>query len=305
MVSVQELEETFERGRRLGRREGLPFAGIPRVFPFTHGADFRFDRSWFDSFLHYERQILEELRNAQRARWSEQRDRDALTGELADAEVRARTAPVEIGDLPWPRRWLLLRLRPWLESLENARADLAAHDRRGTGLEQLQRRIEAELSAVRKAVDAELEEGRGRPCVVHAMRQDPNRPVGVREFTDVEAFVSEDPRRALPDWPRRRDAGGADYGYGWRMEDPVRRWNTTRWRVSWLCEHEPAPTYELYAAERSARPEDGPSTGRVWLLGVLHDAPAVDETLGELERHAQPERNSLVAVAEAVRRATG
>jgi hypothetical protein len=113
--------------------------------------------------------------------------------------------------------------------------------------EGLQRRIEAELSAVRDAVDGELEEGRGRSCVVDAMRRAPNRPFGVREFRDVEAFVAEDPRRALQDSSTQRNLGGAEYGYRWRLEDPIRRWSTTRWRISWLCVDD--PTYELYAVE--------------------------------------------------------
>lgn len=301
MVSVHELEATFERGRRLGRRENLPFEGIPRLLPWTHGADFRFERSWFDSFVNYEREVRDDLRRVQQARWSQGRDRQALVEELREAEARARRGPAEVQHLPWPHRWLLLLSRPWLDSLETACAEVAAHDRRSAALEQLQRRTEAELSVARKAVDAELDEGRGRPCVVDAMRLDPNRPLGVREFADVEAFVGEDWRRALGDWPRRKDASGADYGYDWRMEDPSRRWNTTRWRVSWLCVDD--PTYELYAVEFADESEGHASPGRVWLLGVLREQPAVVEALGELERHAQHERNSLVAVAEAVQTA--
>jgi len=183
-----------------------------------------------------------------------------------------------------------------------------AHGRR----EEVRRRVELlqqfrrevvddQLWRVRDAVDAVLSGGEGRQCVVDALRAAPNRPDGVREFPDVEAFVADDRRRALPDWPARRDAGGADYGSRWRLENPLHRWETTSWRLSWLCMHD--PTYELYGIEllRPMR-EEQPRTGRVWLLGRLESEEAVDDAVRELMRHAQAERNSLVAVASAIQR---
>jgi hypothetical protein len=257
-MSARTLEEAFERGRAVGRREGLAFEGIPPCSPWTTGASFRFERSWFDSFVAYERELLEQLRALQQQRWLQSLD-PATRSSRNDIQVQV--------------------------------AGLVG---------RLQHQIERELRSARSAVDAELETGRGRSCTVAAMRAAPNRPVGVREVLEVGRFVADDPRRSLPDWPARRDAGGADYGWKWRLEDPLRPWTTSRWRVSWLCIDD--PTYEVYAIERLKNPFGrGPNTGRVWLFGVLRDHQFVDTALRELERYAQAERNSLVVVAKAVR----
>jgi hypothetical protein len=159
-----------------------------------------------------------------------------------------------------------------------------------------------ELWRVRSAVDAALERGEGRRCVVEAVRAAPNRPNGVLEFASVEAFVAGDARRATGGWPQWHDAGGADYGVHWRLEDPLRRWETTRWRVSWLGV-DADPTDEVYAIEsqqRSLREEDSSRYGRVWLLGRLRPERSVDDVVREHMLYAMRERNSLVAVAKAV-----
>jgi hypothetical protein len=249
-VDAHDLQEAFERGREVGRREGMAFKGVPALSPWSTGVEFRFERSWFDSFVSYERSLVETLRQVQRARW-----------------------------------------------IERAHWDGASNSR-DSAFEMLQRRIADELALVRDAVDAERATGRGRACVVDALRAEPNRPVGVWELPDVEIFVREDQRRALPDWPERRDAGGADYGSHWRLEDPLRPWITSQWRVSWLNADD--PTYEVYAIERMPAFREEAQTGRVWLLGVLRDYGPAHEMLSELQLHAQGERNSLVVVAEAV-----
>lgn len=249
MTSFEELEDAFERGREVGRREGLPFRGVPRVPLVTTDVRFAFERSWIDSFIAYERAVTRQLRAVQQQRWIERQN-----------------------------------------SLDEARDETLA---------SLQDLIREELLVARDAVDAELATGRGRRCVVQAIRSAPMRPPGVRAFRDVAAFIAEDPRRAIPDWPRTRDAGGADYGAHWRLENPIRRWNTTTWRVSWLNMGD--PTYELYAIELLQGGE--PAGGRVWLLGRLTESAAVEATVTELERYAQRERNSLVVVAEAVAQA--
>jgi hypothetical protein len=164
-----------------------------------------------------------------------------------------------------------------------------------------------ELWRVRSAVDAALERGDGRRCVVEAVRATPNRPDGVFEFASVEAFVAEDGRRAIGGWPQRHDAGGADYGVHWRLEDPLRRWEATTWRVSWLG-IDADPTDEVYAIESQGRPlrkEDSSRYGRVWLLGRLRTEQSVDDVVQERMLYAMRERNSLVAVAKAVCRAAG
>jgi hypothetical protein len=92
-----------------------------------------------------------------------------------------------------------------------------------------------------------------------------------------------------------------DWGYNWRLEDAVQRWNTTQWRVSWLGLDD--RTNEVYAIERlrPCHPDDARPTGRVWLLGVVPDKKQVHRVIDELEWHAQRERNSLMVVARAVR----
>jgi hypothetical protein len=170
---------------------------------------------------------------------------------------------------------------------------------RDSGLRILEQNVADELSKVRAAVDSELEDGRGRAFIVDAMRTAPNRPRGVREYRDIDEFVREDPRRALGR-PGVTDAGGMDFGYRWRLEDPVQRWKTTEWRVSWLGLDD--PTHEIDAIERLHwHSDDARTTGRVWLLGAVPDKEDVYRVTSELERYAQRERNSLVVLAQAVR----
>jgi hypothetical protein len=310
-----DLEEAFERGRQVGRVEGLAFGGVKRVFPWTLGAQFRFTQGWFQSYVNYERDVLEELRRVQRARWDERKSMGDCESQLAAARRSAEHAAAEADGLPWMQRRWLLWSQPWLDDV--AHAEEMATDSRGRVdyLATLEQDIAHELSKVRAAVDTELQEGRGRACVVNAMRSAPNRPSGVREYRDIDEFVREDPAgRSLVEWllPATKDLGGMDYGYDWRLEDPVQRWNTTRWRVAWFDDS----SHELYALERlNPRPDviplSGPSpgdasgSGRVWLLGVLDDQAEVSSVIGELESHAQWERNSLVVVAEAVNAASG
>lgn len=232
--------------------------------------------------------------------WARSNERASMRDDqlrLTAAKNVARRAREEVHDLPWTtRRWLLWS-QPWLDEVANAVAMLVDRQRRESALRNLEQSISEELSRVGAAVDAELEEGRGRACVVDAMRRVPNRPTGVREYRDVHHFAQEDPRRALSTGRGGIDAGGMDFGFKWRLEDPVQRWNTTRWRVSWLDDS----TFELYAIEYM-KPQlpNGPVTDRVWLLGVLHDRADVDDLILEFETYAQHERNSLVAVAHAV-----
>lgn len=227
-------------------RVGQPFVGVRRPAGEKWGARFAFRRSPVDSFIAYERDLLDELRRAQQAAW------------------RAGEPSLEL---------------------------------------DYREEIEAELGRVREVVDAELTQGHGHACVVEAMRASPERPSSVYELPDLDAFVEQDRRRAVPGWPARRDTGGADFGHRWRLENPFRRWETTRWRISWLCEHDEGPTNEVYAIEILDRPHpDEPRRfGRVWLLGVLPDWGAVRQALEALELNGQDERNSLIAAAQAVR----
>jgi hypothetical protein len=256
--------ERRERARRrwiaVGRRQVLPFEDIPRIPGATAGTVFEFRRSWFDSYVDFERRAREEQRRIQHAGW--------LTGNA----LRAATAPDEI----------------------------AAAQRRMSLLEDLERYVESQIWAAGDAVDAALEEGHGRRCTVEALRHQPRLPATVERHEDALPWVAADLRRAPYGWPAQMDAGGEDHGYHWRLENPTRRWQTSRWRLSWLCMGE--PTYEVYAVELLDRPRpDGAHCGRLLVLGVVHDREILRDALEPLERHAMRERNSLVSAALAVR----
>lgn len=170
----------------------LPFDDIPRVPGFTTGTEFKFDRSWFHSYLAYERGAREDLRHLQEAGWLIERD---LREPLASPEVVDRQ-----------RRLVLIK--------------------------SFERFVRDQIRAAQRAVDAELEEGRGIRCAVEAMRADPIAPPTITSVPDAIPWIEADLRRAVGDWPARRDAGGADYGYDWSLENPTRRWQTSRWRIS-------------------------------------------------------------------------
>lgn len=108
--------------------------------------------------------------------------------------------------------------------------------------------VDRQVRSASDAVDAELDEGRGRRCTVEAMRHLPRRPGFVGVHPDATAWIEADLRRAMPDWPKVLDAGGADYGYDWRLESPTRPWRTSRWRISWLGLGSD-PTCEVYAIQ--------------------------------------------------------
>jgi hypothetical protein len=276
MADDGEIEDAFERGRRVGQLEGIPFRGIQSLESWLPGAHFEFYSSWFDSFVRYERSLVENLRLVHRMRWLSRRD--AL-------ETKTGTQPNE--PLPW-------RLR------------------------EIEEEIKAELLEARLAVDAEIKEGRGRACVVAALRAAPQRPVSVVEYANVAAFVEQDRRRAVRDWPHREAAAGADFGHGWQLENPFRRWDTTRWRISWLCGpnkliwaddeelygEEGDVTNEVYANESLDSSERYANDGRVWLLGKIHTRTGLDRALVDLTLYAMRERNSLVAAANAVAEAS-
>jgi hypothetical protein len=223
------------------------------------------------------------------------RDFNALEGEIEHV-------PAWLAAQPRLARWRLKRTRPWESALEVSRERVARCDREMERLRAMRAACDRELWRVRAAVDAELGGGRGRRCVVEALRLDPNRPDGVRELPDADTFVAEDPRRAGFASPHGMELGGEDYGLRWNLEDPIRRWETSQWRISWLGIDR--PTYEVYAVEMtSVRGQAARRSGRVWILGRIESRSVVREALEELEFYAQAERNSLVAAARAVQRA--
>jgi hypothetical protein len=162
-------------------------------------------------------------------------------------------------------------------------------------LDPLEAEVNDELRVARGTVDEILKEGNGYACVVEAMRASPQRPPAVREYAIFTEAVEEDPRRAIPDWPAREDLGGADFGDRWGLENPLRRWESSRWRISWIEE-----TEEAYAIEHM---DDEPWTsqfGRVWILGKLPSFASARQALLDPQLRAMDERNSLIVAAKAV-----
>lgn len=304
-MTVADVEEAYKAGLLEGeQRARQPFEGIPPVGPWTHGVEFRFDISWFESYAAYERGAREELRRVQNWRWLEAKQGGREEDRLRETQKEGREELDSTRDSRWARRARRRIARAWQAEIGRLEAGAAIQEAREARLQQLERAIRDEIHAAVRAVDTELEEGRGRQCVIDAMRAQPQRPAGVRELRDLETFIDGDRRRRILDWPERRDAGGADFGFCWRLEDPFRRWETTEWRVSWLCMDDD-PTRELYALEFVPDAGgNGRRTGRVWVLGKLSDWDTVKAVVGDLELYAQKERNSLVAVATAVRDAS-
>ena len=293
----------FDEGVKVGRTEGMSFTAIPALAGVTRGASFAFDEL-VPLYVAYERDLLDDLRRVQRQRWIVTCDREDGDARLeADAQRELEAAEARLAAASLVERWRLRRSRPRLDVRRAVFRSRPERDARDARLGQLQRRVETELRRVREAVDEQRADGRGRASIVAALRAVPSRPPHVREYFTRTAVAAEDPRRALDPRAADPELGGMTFGWDWRLENPLRRWDTTRWEVGWLSVGSEA-TWEVYAAERL--PGDGdevPRSGRVWLLGTLRRRDVVRETLEEYQRHAMRERNSLAALAEAVRHA--
>lgn len=293
----------FDEGVKVGRTEGMGFTAIPALVGVTRGASFAFESSWFHSYVAYERDLLDDLRRVQRERWIVAGDGEAVQARLEEAQRDVEAVEARLATASIVERWWLRRTQPTIDGWREAFEARLEHDARDARLAKLQRRIEDELWRVRKAVDEQRAEGHGRASTVAALRAVPSRPPHVREYTNRAVFVAEDSRRALDPRAADPELGGMTFGWDWRLENPLRRWDTMRWEVGWLSIG-PGATWEVYAAERL--PDDGdegPRSGHVWLLGTLRRRQVVREALEECQQHAMRERNSLAALAEAVRHA--
>ncbi len=302
-LSEIDSETAFQLGLEAGRKEELYrflFKGLPAFEPWTQAVEFESKPALIDALVAYERSLVQQLRQIQREHWIEHLENSHLTQGLEEAHDFARRAPEELRDIAWPHRWKLRLLKPWVNTVFEAKRDFTRHEEAATQMARIQRVIEAELITAQQAVDAELDTGRGHKCTVEALRAAPVRPATVREYPDIRTFLDDDPRRALIGGPGLPDAGGEDHGWEWHLENPLRRWEITRWRLSWLCMETGGykPTYEIYAVEIIQT--DPPAKGRVWLMGVIRDRHRVVDVLSELEQYAQRERNSLVLVASRI-----
>jgi hypothetical protein len=306
-ASEKELDEAYQRGREQGRKEakfGPLLADLPAFAPWTGGVRFQHTRSWFDGFVDFERGVTEDLRAVERERWRLERTRDEVAGEIEERSPDARgrfglalaSRLRSSGPLRIVSAWLPEPARDLQAELEECKRELVFAER-------AQRFIRDQLHEARRAVDRELEFGRGYACMVEAIRSAPTRPRGVHELANVELFVRGDRRRVHWGADGQIGAGGEDYGFKWRLENPLRRWLTTRWRVSWLSIADRAnetPTYEVYAIEFPGR-DLSEESGRVWLMGRIESRDTIRSLLPELEQRAQRERNSLVVVAQRIR----
>lgn len=309
-ASEKELDEAYQSGLEQGRKEakfGPLLADLPAFAPWTSGVRFQHTRSWFDGFVDFERGITENLRAVERERWKLERARAELVGEIGERAPDAR-GRFELALASRLRSSGPLRIvSAWLpEPARDLHAELEECERELVLAEKAQRFIRDRLYEARGAVDRELEFGRGYACTAEAIRSAPTRPCGVREFASAELFVRGDRRRVHWEAGGRIGAGGEDYGFRWQLENPLRRWLTTRWRVSWLSiadRTNETPTYEVYAIECPGR-DPSEWSGRVWLMGRIESRDTICAILPDLEQRAQRERNSLVVVAQRIRDAT-
>jgi hypothetical protein len=310
-ASEKELDEAYQHGLEQGRKEakfGPLLADLPAFAPWTSGVRFQHTRSWFDGFVDFERGVTENLRAVEREGWRLERARAELVDEIEEESAPDARERFELALARRLRSSGLLRtVSAWLpKPARNLQTELEECERELVLAERAQRFIRDQLHEARRVVDRELEFGRGYACTMEAIRSEPTRPRGVHEFANVELFVRSDRRRAHWGAGGRIDAGGEDYGFRWRLENPLRRWLTTRWRVSWLSiadRTSETPTYEIYAIEFPGRdPSEG--GGRVWLMGRIESRDTIRAIMPELEQRAQRERNSLVVVAQRICDAT-
>jgi len=183
---------------------------------------------------------------------------------------------------------------------------------------RLEQEYEDEVWKVRLAIDEFLDEGCGRACVVAALKALPQRPATATEYDDTAAFVREDERRGTIYPTHVALQPDVSYGIDWRLENPFRRWETTRWSIGWLCgpykvvreadegepwfdeKEEANATHEVYAVESLDASKPFAEDGRVWVLGTVHKRAGLDLALSEMRLHAIHDRNSLIAAADAV-----
>jgi len=296
----KKLQNAYDLGHSDGLRAAEPLPEIPGGWSGT--VRWREEATRIDGYLRYEREALRALHNTLYRRSVEAR-------EVERGEERVRAARAELDAAradPWRSRarrvWWLLRaperreLRRVEARLYDQREDLALTDR-------CVQAITVALERCRDALDRELA---GAACAAEeaaGLRRESSRPSWVIEY-EIGAFLSEDPRRGLPAWHDGHgwDAGGADYGHEWTLEDPACPWERTSWRISWLNHGDPAEerTDEIYAYELD--PHGRPR--RVWLLGRLYRDSWLDDPLNDalwsLPRPVARGRNSLLAAAEAI-----
>jgi hypothetical protein len=311
-----EIRAAYERGAEHARIEALPFEPISE-WAWMREICWQEQDSRIDSYLIYERRLLE----ARHALLAERERREQWIAdkrvELELLRERRETDRRRHQQSPLVRRAFTSVLTRFDRSEEHAQwainRDQHFLDVIASQIDQ----VRSQRTACQQALDRELAAAETAAVRAAALRREPAPvPHWVIEYQTMAVFISDDPRRALPDHPHRKGSGGADYGYTWTLEDPDRPWVTTTWRISWLIAPPTAAgsqtTNEIYAAEYIGRPGGEPQ-GRVWLFGELghpdgHHVVGVhdhDPLMRALEQEIPYEirrgRNSLLAAADALR----
>jgi len=266
-ASQREIDDAFERGRKMGRMEAV-FTGI-QGRAFVPGAEFRFRRSWFESYVQYERDLTNSLRSVQRKRWQRRRNaRRGMTGfRPSDAELAALEAEV-------------------LAELGRAREAVDAELEQRRGVQPLVAAMRALPQVPESVVEyASAEE---------FLAEDSRRGAGGLSASQLGGadygfrWGLED---AIQRWCVSR----------WRVSwlcEPGRFFSLSGDESEHSDEGE--ATTEVYAHEFVDEHGRERTPGRVWLLGKLRTNAEADRVLGELSGQVMDERNSLIVVAEAV-----
>lgn len=265
-ASQREIDEAFERGRKMGRMEAVVFAGVRRQ-AFVPAAEFRFRRSWFESYVQFERDVTHSLRCVQRERWQRARDaRRGMTGfrptdsELAEIEAEVKTE--------------LARVR---EAVDGELEE-------GRGL----RMLVAAMRALPQVPESVFEYASAEEFLAEDARRGalglPGPQLGGADFGS--GWGLEDP---FMRWRVSR------WRVSWLCEDC----RFVFGRDDSEHSDEGEATTEVYAQEFVAGPGRERTPGRVWLLGKLRTSREAGRVLRDL-RKAMIERNSLIVVAEAV-----
>ncbi len=275
MADDREIEAAFERGRRVGQLEGIPFEGVKSIGSWLPGARFTFFSSWFESFANYERRVIENLRELQRMRW-------LLQQGAVDAKTRALLGG---------------HSSETLEQLEREVQD---------ELMKVRWAVDGTLEegCGRACVAAVLRASPQRPVSVTEyddaaafIAEDPRRGIRNPEYVAVKPGMSFGNDWRLENPFRRWEMSS------WRIAwlcDPNRPvWET--WEdEEWFVADEEDVTNEVYAIETPDKSDPFAEDGRVWLLGTVRKSAAIDRALDELKLNAMRDRNSLVAAADAI-----
>ena len=275
MADDREIEEVFERGRRVGQLEGIPFQGVQSIGSWLPGARFTFFSSWFESFVRYERHVVESLRELQRMRWL-----------LQQGVVEAKTSVLLSG-----------HSKETLEHLEQEIQD---------ELMRVRWAVDGTLEegCGRASVVGALRASPQRPVSVTEyddaaafIAEDPRRGIRNPEHVAVRPGTSFGNYWRLENPFRRWET--SSWCIAWLCDPHKPLWEA--WEdEEWFVADEEDVTNEVYAIEALDKSNPFAEDGRVWLLGAIQKRASINRALDELKLHAMRDRNSLVAAADAI-----